>query len=142
MKKVLSLFVICCSMNVLAHEEGGPKISDGGKYGGVLAAVIEEGKAKTIILKSELIKNEDNTIKIYLFDTNSKLLAMDTLPAKINAFLEYKVNGKFIKEAFDLLKEGAYFTGKIPKVKRKPFNIDIEFNLNGKKLWAGFENLD
>lgn len=142
MKNLLLALALVSSVNVYAHDDHGPKIKEGGKYGGVVAAVVEEGKSKTVAYKTELVKNEDGTIKVYFFDTASKLVDMNSMPAKVNAFLEYKINGKYEKEPFGLAKDGAYFSGKMPKPKRRPFNIDIQFEAKGKKLIAGFENLD
>ena len=47
MKKMIMALVMCASGLVLAHDEGhGPKLSDTGKFGGIVSAVVLKADAK------------------------------------------------------------------------------------------------
>jgi hypothetical protein len=150
--KVFLTGAMVLSLNTQAHVGGHGDVKEGGKFGGVTAPVIDQkeeeqaGKA-TVLYIAELVRAENGSLSFYLFDTKMNLLDLSQFGDKIQAKLEFKKKGKFEHFGeFTLSKEGKRFTGALPKVELKPFNID--FYLEGgkgakaQKLFVGFANLD
>lgn len=131
-----------------AHDEGhGPKLADAGKYGGLVSAVIAKDDIKLganapLIHKAELVRSTDGTLRVYMYDKNMKPLNVKSFEPKAYAILAAKVKGKWVDTEFPLeVKENA-FIGKMPKVTKKPYNIDVTVKENGKELLSAFDNLD
>jgi len=131
-----------------AHDEGhGPRLSDAGKMGGVIAAVIEAknaglGPKARLIYKAELVRLEDGTVRIYLYDKDMRPLKLDKFAKTAKALIETHKNKKISTLPFSLKLEGNAFIGKAPKPPKKPFNIDAVFQEEKLKLLAAFDNLD
>ena len=132
MKKLILTLVAVWSIQVFSHEgEHGPKINDGGKYGGLVAAVIAKSEAKKahhakVLYKAELVRAADGTARIYMYDPEMKPADLKGFAAKADAHLVTKVKKKFKETAFALeLKDNVYI-GKIPKIEKKPYSIDVE----------------
>lgn len=145
---VLALVGILIAAGASAHDEGhGPKLSDTGKYGGLVSAVVAkadagQGAKANLVYKSELVRTADGEARVYIYDTDMKPIDLKTLEAKASASLASKVKGKWKNTEFPLvLKDGA-FVGKMSKVASKPYNIDVTFKDNGKELLSAFDNLD
>lgn len=151
MKKLLQTTLIATLItwtSAHAHDEGhGPKLADAGKYGGLVSAVVAAGDAKLgakapLVHKAELVRSSDGTVRIYMYDQSMKPLDVKNFEPKGSASLASSVKGKWVETVFPLeVKEGA-FTGKMPKVAKKPYNIDITVKENGKELLSAFDNLD
>ncbi len=130
-----------------AHEGGhGPKVSDTGKYGGLISAVVakadaEKGAAATLVHKAELSRSAD-TIRIYLYDKDMKPLDLKAFDKKGSASLIAKVKGKAKEMTFPLDLKGGSFQGPLPKAPAKPYSIDVHIKEKGQELTAVFENLD
>jgi hypothetical protein len=134
----------------LAHDEGhGPKLTDAPRQGGVISPVIDAKEAKLgpkakLIHKAELVRAEDGTVRVYLYDEAMKPLDLAGFDGKAQGILEYKKSKKdksWSKEKFELeLKDGAYL-GSPKKVTSKPFNIDVTMKKSGKDLLVAFDDL-
>ena len=131
-----------------AHDEGhGPKLSDTGKYGGLVSAVVAKSDAKMggkapLVHKAELVRSSDGSTRVYIYDQNMSPLDLKSFAAKGQASLASKVKGKWKEVTFDLKKEENSFVGKMPKPGSKPYNIDVTVLENGKELLTAFDNLD
>ena len=57
-----------------AHDEGhGPKLTDQGRQGGVVSPVIDKkdyskGAKAPVVYKGELVRSEDGTVRVYIYD--------------------------------------------------------------------------
>jgi hypothetical protein len=148
MKNLLTTIIMALAFTAQAHDEGhGPKLSDTGKYGGLVSAVVAKADAKLgakapLVHKAELVRAADGTVRIYLYDTTMKPLDLAGFDARGSATLAALVKKKYKDTDFKLeLKDGS-FTGKMPKPAGKPYNIDITVKQNGKELLSAFDNLD
>lgn len=142
-----SLTLLLCA-SVLAHDEGhGPKLTDSGKYGGIVAPVVNmkeanKGAHATLVYKAELVRNSSRKVRIYLYDSNMKPLDISKLNAQVNGILGAKVKGKYKTIKFDLKREENYFIGQAPKAPSRPFNYDFHFIEGSRKLLSAFDHLD
>jgi hypothetical protein len=148
MKSLLILIIMSFSFFAIAHDGGHGEVEEGGKYGGITSPVVskaEEGlgsKAKTLF-KAELVRAESGKLSLYLFDGKMNLLKLDQFESEVEANLEVKKKGKFVYVGqFKLTKNGNHFTGQLPKIDYKPFNIDLFLSSHELKLFSGFSNLD
>lgn len=150
MKKMIMGVILAVAMAtaVAAHDEGhGPKLTDSGKYGGVIAPVIrvEEvslGRKAKMVYKAELTRSQDGTIRVYLYDTQLTLLPITGFDTKASATLEAKKKRQWEKTPFTLKKEKDAFVGQMPVVSRKPFNIDVTIRQGEQSFLVAFDNLD
>lgn len=148
MKLITFILAGMMSIAAYAHDEGhGPKLSDSGKYGGLVSGVVaksdtaKKGKAD-LIHKAELVRSSDGTVRVYMYDKSMKALDVKGFDAKGAAELGSKVKGKWKTASFALeLKDGA-FVGNMPKPESKPYSIDVTVTENGKALLSAFDNLD
>ncbi len=132
-----------------AHDGGhGPQLSDAGKQGGIVAPVIEakdvkKGAHAEPAYKAEMVRTEDGTVHVFLYDTKMNALEMGKFEASARGVVEFKKSKKWVKEGFPLKSEDGGYLGKAPKVKAKPFNIDITFkDAGGREFLTAFDNLD
>ncbi len=136
------------SWGVWAHDEGhGPKLTDSAKQGGVVSPVVEakdasKGAKAPLIHKSELVRAEDGSVRVYLYDKEMKPLDLSQFDSSAKGVVEFKKNKKWNKVPFSLKQEEGAFVGKAPQVASKPFNIDIHVKEGSKELLAAFDNLD
>lgn len=151
MKKSFSLFIaaaVLASVSAFAHDEGhGPKITDSGKQGGVVAPVIDAKDAKKgakaeFVHKSELVRSEDGAVRLYLYDKDMNPLDLSKFDKSAKGVVEFKKSKKWVKNPFTLTQEDGAFVGKAPKTSAKPFNIDVTLKESGRDLLAAFDNLD
>lgn len=148
MKTMILAIALMVSGAAFAHDEGhGPKLSDTGKYGGLVSGVVLKSEAKkgasaALVYKSELVRSIDGTVRVYLYDDKMTALDMKAFNSKGSAILIAKVKGKFKETPFALeLKENA-FVGKMPKPESKPYNIDVTIKDASRELLTAFDNLD
>lgn len=139
-------FIICAlgfglmSTSLFAHDEGhGPKLTDRPKYGGKVAAVVEDGMlTHTVKYKAELVKNSKNEVKLYVYDKEME-------PVTLDRFSEARLEaqGRRSKQAqkVSLTKSDKFFEGKLPQMKG-PFSVDIVVKENDEELIAGFGMFD
>ncbi|MBK8201294.1 MAG: hypothetical protein IPK68_02830 [Bdellovibrionales bacterium] len=136
-----------CWPNPGARRGHGPKLSDSGKYGGLVSSVIlkadaKKGASAALVHKAELVRSADGTARVYLYDTAMKPLEIKGFDTKGSASLGAKVKGKWKNTEFALEQKDNAFVGKMPTIKAKPYNIDITLKQDGKELLAAFDNLD
>jgi hypothetical protein len=152
MKMFVSALAFSLSISAnfaLAHDEGhGPKLTDQPKQGGMVMPVISKdeankGPAATLIYKSELVKKEDGTVTLYIYDQMFKPVAL----SKFGKSAQVKIgpmrkNPKWPSETFTLEQKGDSFVGKAPTAKVKPYYMDITLIEGSKSLLTAYENLD
>ena len=150
MKKTLyaMALIIGFSGAALAHDEGhGPKLSDSGKFGGLVSPVVKKSEAKLgpkagLVYKAELARASDGTVRIYLYDTEMKPLSLEKFDKETTATVGSRVKGKWKQVAFDLEQKDGAFVGKMPKPQSKPYSIDVNVKEGGTDLLSAFDNLD
>ncbi len=131
-----------------AHDGGhGPKLTDQAKQGGVVSPVIDKkdiklGAKAAVVYKAELVRSDDGTVRVYLYDKDMVPLDLNIFDATAKGAVEMKKKKKWTTVPFELKKEAGFFTGMAPKSPTKPFNIDITYTEKGKQLLSAFDNLD
>lgn len=142
MRKAVFVMTLLCSLYAFAHDEGhGPKLTDTGKQGGIVAPVIEAkgGHHAKVLYKSELVRGEDGKISLYLYDAEMNPVNPGKFSAK--GIIETKKKGKASRTPFSLSAEENVFVAS-PKVTSKPFNLEILLKEGNKELLTAFQNLD
>lgn len=145
--KFITLFAfLLLSHSSFSHEGHGEMPVEPAKYGGILGNVVSEAKMLTkakhnpALMKAEIVRSEDGTVRIYLYDTKMVQLKLDGISKAAKGVVEnHKAK---TKDIFALEAHGDHFMGKISKQKKKPFNIYITFSKGAEKLFVGFDNLD
>lgn len=147
MKLLVLLFAL--SLTVLAHDEGhGPKVKDAGLYGGILASVMPEAELKKnhhakASFKAELIRAQDGKLSLYFHNIDMKPANLNEFADEVVVKMEVKKAGKYqYVGEFMLKKVSNHFTGQLPTVRTRPFNLDVFPVVNKQKLFVGFSNLD
>lgn len=148
MFKFISIVLTVVSLSVFAHEGGHGHVTEGGKFGGIMAPIVDKteagkgDKAKTLY-KAELVRAASGKLSFYIFDVKMKVMDLGTFGEEIDAKLEVKKKGKFTYFGeLKLKKAGNHFEGQLPQIDYKPFNIDFFLTKSGQKLFVGFSNLD
>jgi hypothetical protein len=141
MTKLIAMLLLA-SPFALAHDEGhGPKVSDTPKQGGVLASVTDT-TGHSSGYKAELVRSDDMQAKVYVYDKAMNTANLGAIDKTANGVLEVKKKSKSAKTPFTLNLTGDAFVGTLPKAAAKPYDVEVSFNSQGKKLRAIFENLD
>lgn len=148
MKSFVLFFSLIFSLMAFSHEGGHGEVAESGKFGGITSPVVDrkdEGlgkKAKTLFI-AELVRTESGKLSFYLFDQKMNLVDLSKFGPDVEAKLEVKKKGKFsYVGTFRLNKNKNHFTGQLPKIEYKPFNIDFFLTHGEQKLFVGFSNLD
>lgn len=148
MRKFLFCLPLILSFHLFAHEGGHGEVDEGGKFGGIMSPIVAKSQAGTglrgtVLYKAELVRAESGKISFYIFDAKMNLVDLKLFESQISAKLEVKKKGKFTYVGeFKLLKNGNHFTGQLPKIDYKPFNIDFFLKQGPQDLFVGFSNLD
>lgn len=150
MNKTLAMMALVIGFSgvALAHDEGhGPKLSDSGKYGGLVSPVVKKAEAKlgpkaSLVHKAELARATDGTVRVYLYDAEMKPLELEKFEKKTTATVGSRVKGKWKQVAFNLEQKDGAFVGKMPRPESKPYSIDINLKEGGAELLSAFDNLD
>lgn len=150
MKTILTALLLAIGFITpsMAHDEGhGPKLSDTAKYGGaiapaILAKEVTLGRKAKMIYKGELTRSQNGTIRIYIYDTQMKLIDLEKFDTTATGTLEFKKNKKWAKTPFKLQQKDNAFVGKLPPVTRKPFNIDVILREGNHDIMIAFDHLD
>src|SRR5688572_28141500 len=119
MKYLVLSALIIFGMNQysLAHDEGhGPKLSDSGKYGGLVSGVVDlkdakKGAQADLLYKAELVRSPEGKVRVYLYDKEMKPLDLAQVEKVAKGIFGAKVKGKYKTEKFDLKLEGNSFIG-------------------------------
>jgi hypothetical protein len=147
-KRFLIIFCLLLADLGLAHDEGhGPKLTDSGKYGGLVAPIVDmkdikKGAHADVIYKAELVLSSDGKVRLYLYDGSMKPLDLAKFAKVAKGVLETSSKGKHKTEEFPLIREGKAFVGQSPKPGSKPFNLDFHLKEGEKALLTAFDNLD
>lgn len=148
MRMLGAVLAASLSLPCFAHDEGhGPKLTDAGKMGGVLTAVVlakdvKLGTKAPLVYKAELTRAEDGTVRVYFYDKAMKPLSLAGLPKEAKAVLQAKKGKKWTSTPFKLVLKSEGYEGKAPKPAGKPFNIDVTLTEGGRDLLAAFDGLD
>lgn len=146
MKIISFLFTIFLSVTGFAHEGHGEAPTDPAKYGGILANVVSEArmqkkeKNNPALLKAEVVRSEDGTLRLYVYDLTMKPQDLKVFAAEASGVVE-NTKAK-TKDSFKLGVHGNHFMGQLPKQKKRPFNLYITLQRGTEKLFVGFDNLD
>jgi hypothetical protein len=149
--KLSVLLVAAClasSLPAFAHDEGhGPKLSDTGKFGGLVAAVVEKKDAKLgpkaqLVNKAELVRSPDGKIQVYVYDAEMKPVDASAWDKTAKVTMATEKKGKWQSKDFTIIYDGKAFSGQMPAVIGKPFNLDFVFKTKDKELLSAFDNLD
>ncbi len=138
-----------CSLTVLAHDGGhGPTVTDQPKQGGMVMPVIDKkdgdkGAQAALIYKAEMVRKDDGSVNVYVYDSSMIPLSVDKLSTDAKAKIgPMKKNPKWKSEELKLTLKDGVFTGKLPKIKVKPYYIDVTLTEGKRELLTAFENLD
>ena len=153
MKQLILTTLVLLAGVTVAHDGGhGPKLIDTPKQGGKVAPVIAsadsgKGAKADLIYKSELVREEDGTVKVYLYDKEMNPLSeakLSKFTKSAMATVEHVKKGKIAKTTrFSLELKGDSFTGKIGDMPKTPtFNIDVKIQESGSELLVAFDGLE
>lgn len=149
MKTILITIALLASFLAHAHDEGhGPKLGDQPKYGGKVAAVIDKsevskGTKAVLIYKAELTKNNQNLVRVYIYDQKMKPLTLEKFKeASAELHFKDKKTKKWGTHKFKMEKKENAFVGKLPTSPRRPFSIDISIGGDKKTYFMAFDNLN
>ncbi len=148
MVRVLGVLLASVASGVWAHDEGhGPKLTDSPKQGGIVSPVIAASEAKkgakaAVVYKAELVRLEDGTAQVYLYDMAMNALDLSGFEKIGKGIIEVEKKGKYSRTPFELTLHGDHFMGNAPQPARKPFNIDVHLKAKGQEMLAAFDNLD
>lgn len=144
--KILTIgIMLLLNLNLFAHEGHGEAPKDPSRFGGQLSNVVDAKKVSSktknpALFKSELIRSDDGTLRLYIFDLKMKSIDLASFSPKVEGTLE-NVKNK-INLSFQLEKHGDHFMGKMPKVAKRPFNLFFKVTNNNQQLFVGYDNLD
>lgn len=145
---LLTFSLVVSSLPARAHDEGhGPKLSDTGKFGGLVTAVVEKkeanlGSKAKLQYKAELVRSPAGKVQLYLYDAEFKPIDASGWDKKGQAIMAAKKKGKWLSQEFELTYDGKAFTGQMPELLGKPFNLDFLLKDKDKELLTAFDNLD
>jgi hypothetical protein len=145
----LAIATLLMPFLAVAHDEGhGPKLTDAGKHGGIVAPVIdskeaEQGAHAHLVYKAELVISDDGTARVYFYDKEMKPLEVESKFGKTASGVVEVIKKKDVKTTpFSLTLEDGVYVGMAPKATSKPFNIDVRVKEGERELLVGFDNLD
>jgi hypothetical protein len=148
-RKLVFVSSLLCSFVALAHDEGhGPKVTDQPLQGGMVMPVIDKkeaakGASAALVYKAELVRKEDGTAHLYVYDSSMKALSPDAFVKEAKAKIgPMRKNPKWKSEEMKFSFIDGAFVGKLPKIKVKPYYIDITLTEAKRELLTAFENLD
>lgn len=147
--KLLTIVFVLVGHLAFAHDEGhGPKLGDQPKFGGKVVAVINKnevskGTKATMLYKAELTKNNQNVVRVYLYDKSMKPMTVDGFGSG-EGELQFKdrKTRKWISHEFKFEKKDGFYEGKLSAKPRRPFNIDVTLKQKDKKLFMAFDSLN
>ncbi len=150
MRKMFLTFALALGLSLAAqaHDEGhGPKVSDTGKYGGVVASVVSkadagQGAHAQALNKAELVRSADGTTRLYVYESGMKPADLKGFDAKAIGTLWSGAKGKKAKSEFTLEQKDGAFVGTMPKSATAPYTVEVTLKKGGKDLLAAFANLD
>ncbi len=147
-KALLLTACLASSFPAFAHDEGhGPKLSDTGKFGGLVSAVVDRkqaslGSKAELRYKAELVRSPDGKVQVYLYDSTMKPVDGSAWDMKGKVTMATRKKGKMQSKDFEVSFDGKSFSGQMPELIGKPFNLDFIFKDKDKELLTAFDNLD
>lgn len=149
MRKVIKTTIVTLFLAVAvnAHDEGhGPKISDSGKYGGVLSGVIakadeDKGSKAKNLHKAELVRSSDGTVRLYVYEVGMKAADLKSFDLKATGSV-FSGKGKKKKVEFNLEQKEGVFVGNLPKALTPPYDVEVNLKKGQNELLTAFANLD
>ena len=148
MKQFFIILSLVFSFSAFTHEGGHGHVAEGGKFGGIMSPMVDkkdEGKGDKAhtLYKAELVRAASGKLSLYIFDNKMNLMDLAVFNDDVSAKLEVKKKGKFTYFGdFKLKKNGNHFTGMLPEIEYRPFNIDLFLKKGQQELFVGFSNLD
>lgn len=161
-KLMLTTAILLLSTAGFSHDGGhGPKVTDTGKHGGKITAVIakkdqELGPKAKLYHKAELVRVKDSKgnigFRFYVYDKEMKPMPTDKLSLKASGIVAYwkKVPGKKLDKEKDGvakpfmmdLKKKYYLAMKLPKADVKKVFMDITFHDGKQEVMAAFTDVE
>jgi hypothetical protein len=144
----LAAAALFLSLSAFAHDEGhGPKLTDSPKQGGVISPVVKASEAKlgpkaVLIYKAELARLDDGTVRVYVYDQNMNPLPLTGFNKTAKGAVEMEKKKQTTKTPFELTLDGDSFSGKMPTITSRPYNVDVVMQEGDRRLLAAFDNLD
>lgn len=153
MKKLTFLSLALVAGISLAHDEGhGPKVTDTPKQGGKVASVVSTNEASKglkgqLSFKAELVRGENDLVKVYLYDREMNALPeaqLSQFGKAATATVEHLKKGKIAKTSkFSLDLRNGVFEGKLgEKPKTQTFNLHVKMTEGEKEFLAAFDGLE
>lgn len=146
MKVLIFITTLFISLSAFTHV-GHEMPTEPAKYGGVLGNVMEESKGhrhkghdERPLLKAEVVRSEDGTIRLYVYDLKMNQLKADAFSKEARVTVDNR-RAK-TKDKFTLKAAGDHFIGTMPKQRKKPFDLYITLNRSTEHLFVAFDNLD
>jgi hypothetical protein len=142
------LFSVIVTQSVFAHEGGHGHVSEGGKFGGIMAPIIDKkdesrGDQAKKLFKAELVRTDSGKLSLYVFDEKMNLVDLKSFNNEGIGKLEVKKKGKFTYFGeVKFKKNGNHFVAQLPQIEYRPFNLDVYLVNSKHSLFSGFSNLD
>lgn len=155
-KKIILIGFLGQSILSFSHDGGhGPKVTDIGKHGGKLTAVvlkseIELGPKAKLIHKAELVRVKSKSgkkgFRVYIYDEKMKPLPLKTFNKEAGAVVAYyDKNKNDVLKPFKmkLVKNSKYYLSlEVPKAEVKQFYLDVTINDGKRELLAAFTEVE
>lgn len=154
MKSLFIALFMLTSLFSFAHEgEEGVEVKNAPRYGGRVAAVEEAGHGHEKAHKegegehhdepsymSELLISDENKMRLYFYDHDMKDISLAAFPTEIIVTSTSR-RGREVKNV-KLLKAKKYYIGDMPTLKRKPFDLKIDFTVKSEHFELEFMGMD
>lgn len=147
MKLMVLISVYLFSLTSFCHEGHGEMPTGPAKFGGMLGNVVLETKGHDHkghdhrpLLKAEIVRSEDGTVRLYIYDLKMNQLKTDTFTSQASATVDNR--RARTKDKFVLKAMGEHFQGTMPKQKKRPFDIYVTLTRGKEQLFVAFDNLD
>ncbi|MGE3610731.1 MAG: hypothetical protein AB7I27_14155 [Bacteriovoracaceae bacterium] len=160
--KILFILLLI-TFNVHAHEgEEEVTAKFAPRFGGRVSAVVgeedhnqigkdhhEKGEAKDHKDKhhdeakymAEIIVSDANVVRVYFYDLEMKLIDLAKFPQEIKGSIKSKQQtGRGEEIVFS--KQAKNYVGKLPPIKKKPYDMTLEFRSTNEPLHISFKAMD
>lgn len=136
------------SVSSFAHEgDEEVTVKNNPRFGGRVANVtIEEdhhmGKKGSehhdeVKFMSEILVSDEGKVRLYFYDLAMKNIDLKGFPEQMNLHVKLPGSLKVI-----LKKQNGVYIGDLPKIKKKPFDLFVDFNANELPLHITFKAMD
>lgn len=90
---------------------------------------------------AEIIVSDSSIVRVYFYDLEMKIIDLNNFPVEIKGSI--KTKGQLGRgEAIILSKQAKNYTGKLPLIKKKPYDVTFEFLAKNEPLHISFKAMD